>query len=603
MTVTATTTSGVKDTLGVVASSHSEASLAAQLVLRDGGTCVDAAVAAAFVLLVAMPDRLGFGGDCIATYQPQGGSEPIVIHGIGTVPEAATAEQFIAAGLSEVPPNGLRAAAVPGVVGGLLACLEQGGTAPLRKVLAPAIELAHNGLTATPAFLGMWEHNTELFTTEWATTAENVIVQASSAGKAVTIVQRTLAECLTEWVSHAETAATDREEQIEAARAAWYQGFIAERINAFVATASVLDATGHRTHGFLTAADLASWTPHIAPPLKITHGQTTLHVPDLPTQGPEVAQALALIAARDITATMDGTWPTANWVHHAIEAIKLAQADRFAWDTDPREGAVTAAHLLDPNYIADRSNCISADHADYRLRAGTPQDRIAYLPAPADPVDTTAGHLGRPGYVTTWSHAVPPGDGGCVTVVDATGASLAIQCFGGNIHNSPIIPDLGFALGTAAATARLHPRAAARLTPRTRPPAPAMLSLLHYPDGSRLHLASTGMGRHTSWHVIALALAAHCDHAGAAAEQVPTWPLFTVLHGPQICPPYSSRLGRVFLDATDSHDLVTDLRARGHDVQLVDSRAHGGLCAVASSVAGLTASIDARHSTFAVIAE
>lgn len=603
MTVTATTTTGVKDTLGVVASSHSEASLAAQLVLRDGGTCADAAVAAAFVLLVAMPDRMGFGGDCIATYQPQGSGAPVVIHGIGTVPEAATAENFTDAGLAEVPPNGLRAAAVPGVVGGLLACLERGGTKRLRDVLTPALELAHNGLTATPAFLGLWEHNAELFTTEWATTAENVIVQSASAGKAVTIAQRTLAECLAEWLAHAEAAASDRDEQIEAARHSWYQGFVAERIATFVESASVLDATGHRTHGLLTAADFASWTPDVAAPLQVNHGQTTLFVPDLPTQGPEVAQALALIAARGITPHLDGTWPNADWVHCAIEAIKLAQADRFAWDADPRDGSVTAAHLLDPDYVADRSRCISADHADYRLRAGTPGNRAVHLPAPADPVDTTAGHLGRPGFVTTWSHEVPPGDGGCVTVVDATGASLAIQCFGGSIHGSPIIPEVGFALGTAAATARLHPRSAARLTPRTRPPAPAMLSLLHYPDGSRLHLASTGMGRHASWHVIALALAAQCAHAGAAAEQVPTWPLFTVLHGPQIRPPYSSRLGRVFLDATESGDLVKDLRGRGHDVQLVDSRAHGGLCAVASSVAGLTASIDARHSTFAVVAE
>ncbi len=102
----------LRGTFGFAASTHWLATGTAQSVLERGGTAVDAAVAAAFVLHVVEPHLNGPGGDLTALVAPAG-EHPFVLAGQGAAPAAATIEHYRGLGLDEIPGAGPLAAPVP----------------------------------------------------------------------------------------------------------------------------------------------------------------------------------------------------------------------------------------------------------------------------------------------------------------------------------------------------------------------------------------------------------------------------------------------------------------------------------------------------------
>ena len=146
-----------------------------------------------------------------------------------------------------------------------------------------------------------------------------------------------------------EAVGSTREARIDAARRAWYRGFVAEAVGRFFRDTDVLDTSGRRHRGLLTEDDFSRWSATIEDPVGYDyHGHTVLKCGPW-SQGPVFLQQLALLQATDIGA-LDPVG--VRFVHHVTEAAKLAYADREAYYGDPNFVTVPLETLLSDDYNA-----------------------------------------------------------------------------------------------------------------------------------------------------------------------------------------------------------------------------------------------------------
>lgn len=138
------------------ATSHPMASLTAMDVLRQGGNAVDAAIATAAVLAVVECPMTGIGGDCFAILAKPGKRKLIALSAAGRAPAAAHAAWFAAKGIERLETTSVHAVTVPGAIDGWCRLLEDHGTMPLERLLAPAIELAEKGFVVAPRVAADW---------------------------------------------------------------------------------------------------------------------------------------------------------------------------------------------------------------------------------------------------------------------------------------------------------------------------------------------------------------------------------------------------------------------------------------------------------------
>nr|WP_028146416.1 MULTISPECIES: gamma-glutamyltransferase [Bradyrhizobium] len=130
---------------GMVVAGHPKASEAGAAMLRSGGNAMDAAIAAAATLAIAIPFMNGLGGDAIALYATPDG-DVTAINGSGATPRAASLDALRKHGLTAMPRRGPIPVTVPGVVAAWGEALDRFGTRSLAEVLEPAIELAERGV-------------------------------------------------------------------------------------------------------------------------------------------------------------------------------------------------------------------------------------------------------------------------------------------------------------------------------------------------------------------------------------------------------------------------------------------------------------------------
>ena len=211
----------------MVASTHWLASAAGMAVLEHGGNAFDAAVTTGFVLQVVEPHLNGPGGDLPVVFWSAERAEPLVLCAQGVTPAAATIERFRERGHELIPGTGVLAACVPGAFGGWLLLLEQFGTWRLADLLAFAIGYARDGFPLAPGVPLTIEREAALIAT-WPASAE-LYLPVPRAGDQLR--NPTLAATYQRIVD--ESRGGSREDEIERARRLFYEGFVAEAIDAF----------------------------------------------------------------------------------------------------------------------------------------------------------------------------------------------------------------------------------------------------------------------------------------------------------------------------------------------------------------------------------
>ena len=311
-------------TFGVVATTHWMATAAAMAILEKGGNAFDAAVAAGCVLHIVEPDQNGPGGDCPLILWSQKRQKVDVICGQGSAPAAITSEKLRDQGLDTMPGIGHLPTVVPGSFGAWMRLLHDYGTLGVRDVLEAAITIARDGFPMKPGVARVIAGGAAFMKEHWPSSAEVYLVagEAPAAGTLYTLPAQ--AATYERIVKEAEAAGGSRENQVEAARRAWYEGFVAEAIDRFMRE-PVMDTSGEAHRGYMTGEDLAAWRAEVEEPMTIDYGDYTVCKAGPWAQSPVLLQQLALLKGFDIAA-MDPNG--AEFVHTVQECCKLAMADR-----------------------------------------------------------------------------------------------------------------------------------------------------------------------------------------------------------------------------------------------------------------------------------
>ncbi|MFD7290152.1 gamma-glutamyltransferase family protein [Streptomyces sp. NPDC059863] len=579
-----TTRPTLQGTFGMVSSTHWLASQSAMAVLEDGGNAYDAAVAAGFVLHVVEPHLNGPAGEVPIILAPAGG-EVRVLCGQGPAPAGATIGHYRSLGLELVPGTGPLAAAVPGAFDAWMLLLRDHGTKSLAEVLRYAIGYAEDGHAPVERIGETVETVRELFETEWTSSLDVYLPGGKAPAPGELFRNPALAATWRRLIAEAEEAGADRVAQIEAAREVWRTGFIAEALVAHSARPT-MDTSGARHAGTLTAADLAGWSATYEEPVTYDWDGWTLCKAGGWSQGPALLQQLALLPSRAAELPRYGS---AEYVHLLIEGCKLAMADREAWYGDAGaegEGTPLATLLSEPYNTARRA--LIGERASYELRPGSPGGR-----APALSGHATAVAGGEPGFdplgipgagePTVAKDGATRGDTCHLDVVDRWGNMIAATPSGGWLQSNPVVPELGFPLGTRLQMAWLDPGLPNSLTPGRRPRTTLTPSLALRDGVPVLAFGTPGGDQQDQWQLhFFLALALRPPVRGGldlqGAIDAPNWHNDSF---PGSFYPRGMRPGSVTVESRMDPEVIEELRRRGHEVTVGDPWSEGRLCAVA----------------------
>jgi gamma-glutamyltranspeptidase / glutathione hydrolase len=592
-----TTRPELSGTFGMVASTHWLASAAGLAVLEHGGNAFDAAVAAGLVLQVVEPHLNGLGGEVPVIAHHAGSGETFVLCGQGTAPAAATPEAFADLGLDLVPGSGLLAACVPGAFGAWMLLLRQYGTLRLRDVLGYAIGYASGGYPVLPAISSGIASVAELFRDHWPSSAEVYLPGGHPPAPGSLFANPALAATYQRILDEAEAASADRDEQIEAARRVYYEGFVAETIAAYVASADVMDVTGQPHRGLLGYADMAAWQPRLEEPLTFDVGGLTVCKTKPWGQGPVFLQQLALLDGFDLGAMGPGS---ADFMHTVTECGKLAFADREAWYGDPDFTDVPVKALLSAEY-ADARRQLVGPRASADLIPGAPDGRTPRLPAFITHARGGARYDGATGDPTLAAEPPAPqldpgtgeptmrtsgpagssyraGDTCHLDVADRFGNMVSATPSGGWLQSSPVIPGLGFCLGTRAQMFTLTPGLPATIAPGKRPRTTLTPSLALRDREPYLAFGTPGGDQQDQWSL--LVLLNHL-HFGMNLQQAIDFPAFHSAHMPSSFYPREAQPRVLDVESRVDPAVVDELRRRGHLVNLRPAWSLGRVSAVA----------------------
>jgi gamma-glutamyltranspeptidase / glutathione hydrolase len=539
----------------MVASTHWLASAAGMAVLERGGNAFDAAVATGLTLQVVEPHLNGPGGDLPVVFWSAERGAPYVLCGQGPAPAAATIERFRELGHELVPGTGLLAACVPGAFDGWMLLLREFGTLEPAEVLEYAIGYADEGYPVVPGMTATIEHVEDLLR-DWPGSAE-LYLPAPRPGTLFRNPE--LAATYRRIVD--EAGSGSRESRIERARESFYRGFVAEAIDAFCAEEG----------GLLDGDDLASWQATLEPPTTFDyHGYTVCKTGPW-GQGPVLLQQLALLEGFDLAELGLGS---AEYVHTVIECAKLAFADREAFYGDPAFVEVPLDRLLSAGYNDERRALVDESAAG-ELRPGG--GRLPTLVQAAATVG--AGEPTR-------------GDTVHLDVADRHGNLVSATPSGGWLQSSPVIPGLGWPLGTRAQMFWIEPGLPSSLEPRKRPRTTLSPSLALRGGDPYLAFGTPGGDQQDQWslHVFL----AHV-HFGLDLQAAIDAPAFHTDHFPSSFYPRQAEPLSLSAEARFGPGVVEELRERGHDVRVTDPWSLGRVSAAGRDPDGsLKAAANAR---------
>jgi gamma-glutamyltranspeptidase / glutathione hydrolase len=566
-----TTRPEIDGTFGVVASTHWIATAVGMAALEKGGNAFDAAVATAFTLQVVEPHLNGPGGDVPVIVHDVRRGKPEVICGQGPAPAGATIAHYRGEGLDLVPGTGLLAACVPGTFETWMLLLRDYGTMTLREVMSPAIGYAQNGHPLVERAHATIAAVAELFREHWPTSAAVYLPSGAVPETGTLFANKTLASTYLRILAEAESAGDDRVAQIERARKTWSRGFVAEAIDRFCRIQEVMDTSGKRHRGVLTADDMARWTPRVEAPLSYDYGRYTVCKTGPWGQGPVMLQQLALLKGFGI----DRLDPTgADFIHLQVECAKLAFADREAFYGDPDFVAVPTATLLSDAYNSERRRLVG-DSASLQLRPGSIEGFGAVIKLPRyDPSGGSASAgAGEP---TVGMLGGTSGDTVHFDIVDRAGNMVSATPSGGWLQSSPVIPELGFCLGTRAQIFWLEEGHPGALAPGKRPRT-TLTPTLALRDGEPYLACGTPGGDQQDQWITQLFL--RHVHAGFNLQEAIDAPAWHSEHFPSSFWPRTARPGVLVVEGRVPRETVTELKRRGHIVEVGPDWSEGRLAA------------------------
>ena len=572
-----TTRPELQGTFGVVASTHWMASAVAMSMLERGGNAFDAVVAGGFLHHIVEPHLNGPAGDLTALYHDVNTGETKALCGQGVSPAAATIEKYRSLGLDIIPGTGLLSAVVPGAFDAWLTLLRDHGTMEFKDIIEPAIKYAEEGAPMLPTACGIIDKVRELFEKEWKTSAA-IYLQHGVPKPGDLFRNPDLAKTYRRLVKAAGSAKT-REARIDNVRRAWYEGFVAEAIDRFCREEKVLDSSGGRHSGLLTADDIAQWRANSEEPAFFDYHGYRLCKTGPWGQGPVALQQLALLKGYDLSGLSESD---PEFVHLVVECAKLAFADREKYYGDPDFIEVPMERLLSEEYNDERRRLIS-DSASHELRPG---DIPGYG---ADPVIRLAKDFpdallergaGEPTVARFDTLSDDPdandGDTCHINVIDRWGNMVSVTPSGGWLQASPVIPELGFPLNTRAQMFWLEEGKPSSLAPGKRPRTTLTPSLVLREGKPYMVYGTPGGDQQDQW---SLNVFLRHIHFGLNLQESIDAPEFHTTHFPGSFYPRVSNPGRLVIEGRFPKATRDELLRRGHDLTVDADWCLGRVCA------------------------
>jgi gamma-glutamyltranspeptidase / glutathione hydrolase len=567
-------------TRGVVTSGHYLATVAGFRIMEQGGNAIDAAAAMCFAENLLEPQNDGTGGEVPTLIYSARERKTYAISGMGWSPRAFTIEWCRANDIDLIPGDGYLPACVPSVVDTWALALAHFGTMSFGQILQPTIELAENGF---PIYEGLHDHlvaNQMKFAERYPTTFALYFPHGCAPDTGEVWCSPDYAGMLKQLcAAEAGAKSKGRIAGIEAARDAFYQGEIAHRIVDFISHNPTIDASGKAHTGLLSYGDIAEWHATIEPALSVNYRGLDVHKCPAWTQGPVFLQQLALLAGYDLAALGHNS---ADYLHILTECSKLAFADREAYYGDPRFDQTPFDVLFSDDYNAARRKLVG-EGASHDLRPGDTGKGVpayATLDVLADNRRALhASHLtGRPAVgsgvdlpddLRSRGHV---GDTTHLDAIDRAGNMVAATPSGGWIGTSPVIPGLGFPLGTRGQMFYLDAQRPNALQPHKRPRATLTPSLVTRNGEPFMVFGTPGGDSQDQW---TLQFFLNYVDFGMNIQEALDAPTVHSLHFPSSFYPREAYPGRMEAENRIAPEVIAELRRRGHEVIVTTGWSHG----------------------------
>jgi gamma-glutamyltranspeptidase/glutathione hydrolase len=330
-----------------VSSVDADASAAGIEVLRKGGNAVDAAVATAAALGVTEPYSSGLGGGGYFVYYDAHTRRVHTIDGRETAPRTADKNLFVENGkplpFADAVTSGLSVGA-PGTPATWQTALGTWGTRNLATVLKPAERLARDGFTVDETFRTQTEGNEDRFK-DFPATAQLFLPGGKLPEVGSTLKNPDLADTY---------AMLGR-----SGMRALYHGDLARDIVRTVNQPPVAPGAERVVRpGDLSLADLAAYGAKLQEPTETSYrGLNVYSIAPSSSGGTTVGEALNILENTDLSKASD-----VQYLHHLIEASRIAFADRGRWVGDPSVEDVPTKELLSQRF-ADSRACLIKDDA------------------------------------------------------------------------------------------------------------------------------------------------------------------------------------------------------------------------------------------------
>ena len=367
---------------GMVATSHPLATQIGLDILKQGGTAIDAAIAANVALGLMEPTGNGIGGDLFAIVWD---AETQKLHGLnasGPAPKDITIDYFVEKGLKKIPSYGPLPVTVPGAVDGWVKLHEKFGKLDFKSLFEPTIKYAKAGFPVTETIAYYLNRSQKRF--ENYPNFNDVWVKNGSMPKKGEIFKNPqLAKTLEVIASKG--------------RSGFYEGPIARTMADFIQSQG----------GFLTYEDLASFHSEWTPP--VSSNYRGYEVWELPPNGQGIAalQILNMLENYDLKSL--GLF-SAEYIHLFTEAKKLAFADRAKYYADPLFEKIPVEELISKSYAKERIKLINANKVSKTDEAGILKNGDTIYLTAADQYGNMISLI-QSNYRGMGSGMVPPGLG------------------------------------------------------------------------------------------------------------------------------------------------------------------------------------------------
>ena len=367
---------------GMVATSHPLASLIGLQILKDGGNAIDAAIAANVALGLMEPTGNGIGGDLFVILWDAKTKKLYGLNASGPSPQNISIEYFTDNNLEKIPSYGPLPVSVPGAVDGWIKLHERFGKLPFKELFKPTINYANNGFPLTETIAYYLELSSKRFKTY--PNFKNVWMPNGTYLKKGDLFKNPeLANTLSD-------IATSK-------RSSFYEGDMAKIMSDFVISQG----------GFLSTNDLAQYHAEWVEPVSTNY--RGYDVWELPPNGQGIAALQILNLLERYNINKMGLF-SSEYIHHFVEAKKLAFADRAKYYADPDFNDVDINYLISKEYADIRAKHINPIKSSTTVPAGTLKDGDTIYLTTADKYGNMVSLI-QSNFRGMGSGMVPPGLG------------------------------------------------------------------------------------------------------------------------------------------------------------------------------------------------